>query len=349
MMIRIRVFGLFLAVLSIGFLSCVEHEVSFQADSIINKDGNLSRRGSLEIRISGERDVTEDSLKLTQFYGDNYVVPDESLYEIFMDYTDSVLIVSWEGEITPDNMPVSDYIHKSKEGPAAINRISVTRKNRWVYRDIVYRETFSDPVDTIKYFPMIRSGLSKASETIMSHYALKGIRDSDRAAGLLYSLETEAGLDLFRKILEDPAQLDTLSGMYDEKISIVADSLAGFEGVKLNPDSLNRLIHDVYDAAWDTLLSDHPGLFGSFGIDDLDVHNFRVEVVIPGCLISSNADTTVGGVATWSFNRMDFFARDYDIEIVSRQWRWLNVIITVLVIAVILFLILKPIRKGKEK
>ncbi|UCC80523.1 MAG: hypothetical protein JSW64_03945 [Candidatus Zixiibacteriota bacterium] len=347
-MIRIKAFGLFLAGLSIGFLSCVEHEVSFQADSIINDDGSLSRRGSLEIRISGERDVNEDSLKLTQFYNDNYVVPDEALFEVSLDYGDSVLTVSWEGEIARDNMPASDYIHKSKEGPAAINRISVTRKNRWVYGDIIYGETFSDPVDTVKYFPMIRSGLSKASETIMSHYALKGVRDSARVAGLLYSLETEAGLDLFRKILEDPAQLDTLSGMYDEHISTVADSLAGFEGIKQNPDSLNRLIHDVYDAAWDTLLSDHPGLFGSFGIDDMDVHNFRVEVVAPGCLIGSNADTTVSGVSAWSFNRMDFFARDYDIEIVSRQWRWLNVVITVLVIAVILFLILKPIRKGKE-
>lgn len=348
-MIRIRIFGLFLAVLSIGLLSCVEHEVSFQADSMINNDGSLSRRGSLEIRISGERDVEEDSLKLTQFYNDNYVIPDETLFGISLDYADSVLTVSWEGEIAPGNMPVSDYIHKSKEGSAAINSISVTRKNMWVYRDIVYRERFSDPVDTIKYFPMIQSGLSKASETILSHYALKGIRDSDRVAGLLYSLEAEAGLDLFRKILEYPSQFDTLSGMYDDQISIIADSLAGFEGVKQNPDSLSRLIHDVYDAAWDTLLSDHPGLFGSFGIDDMDMHNFRVEVTVPGCLMNSNADTTVNGMLTWSFNRMDFFARDYDIEILSRQWRWLNVIITVLVIAVILFLILRPVRRGKEK
>ena len=283
-----------------------------------------------------------------RFYDDNYVVPDESLFEISRGYGESVLAVSWEGNITSENMPVSDYFHKSEEGSTAINSVLITMENRWVYKDIIYTETFSDPVDTAKYFPTIRSQLSKASEFIMSQDALSGIRDYDRAHELLNLIETTAGLDLFRKILVDPAQLDTIAVIYDERISIVSDSLAGFAGVKQNPDSLDRLIHDVYDAAWDTLFSDHPGLFGSFALDDIDVHNFRVEVIAPGCLISSNADTAINGVLAWSFNRMDFFARDYTIEIVSRQWRWYNVAVSVLVIAIILFFILRPIRRNKE-
>ncbi|UCE67127.1 MAG: hypothetical protein JSU85_03700 [Candidatus Zixiibacteriota bacterium] len=348
MRIRIRVFELFLACLSIVFLSCVKHEVSFQAYSDIGDDGTFNRKGSLEIRIFGERDIGEDSLKMTRFYDDNYVIPDENLFKVSRGYRDSALTVFWEGMIAPENMPVSDYIHKSEEGSTAINSVLITIKNRWVYKDIIYRETFSDPVDTVEYFPMIQSRLSKASEFIMSHEALSGIRDYDRADELLNLIETKAGLDLFRKILVDPAQLDTIAVIYDDQISTVSDSLAGFEGVKQNPDSLDRLIHDVYDAAWDTLFSDHPGLFGSFALDDMDVHNFRVEVVVSGCLISSNSDTTIDGVSAWSFNRMDFFARDYTIEVVSRQWRWLNVAVTVLVIAIILFLILRPVRKDKE-
>jgi len=346
-MIKIKGIVVLLTCFAIGFISCVKHEVLFTAHSDISDDGTINRKGSMEIRVSGDRDVSEDSLKAAQFYYENYVLPDENLFAISRSFKDSLLIVSWEGRINIEDVPVSDYIHKSKDGPTAINNISVTVRNRWVFKDIIYRETFSDPIDTAKYFPMIRSRLSEASEFIINHDALSGIRDYDGANKLLDRIEVKAGLDLFRGILADPAQFDTLSAIYDEHISIVADSLAGFAGVKQNPDSLGTLIHDVYDAVWDTLLSDHPGLLGSFALDDINVHNFIVEVTAPGCLISSNSDTTVNSVSTWSFNRMDFFARNYTIEIVARQWRWLNVAGTVFVIAVILFFILRPIRRER--
>ena len=54
-MIRIKVLALLSACFSIGFLSCVKHEVSFQAYSDIGDDGTFSRKGSLEIRISGDQ------------------------------------------------------------------------------------------------------------------------------------------------------------------------------------------------------------------------------------------------------------------------------------------------------
>jgi|GEM_PF-3042686 len=344
---RVKVIVVLLTCIAVGSVSCVKHETLFSARSDINGDGSINRKGSMEILVSGDRDVSEDSLNAAQFYSENYVVPDESLFDISHDFRDSLLIISWEGRIDAEDIQVSDYIHKSKEGATAINDISITLRNRWVFKDIIYTETFSDPVDTVKYFPMIRTRLSGASEFILKHNALKGIRDYDGADKLLNRLETKAGLDLFKGILADPAQFDTLSEMYDDHISMVADSLAGFAGVKQNPDSLNRLIHNIYDAAWDTLLSDYPGLFGSFALDDFDVHNFRIEVAAPGCLISSNSDTTIDGVSAWSFNRMDFFARDYSIEMVTRQWRWLNVAITVLAIAAILFFILRPIRRKR--
>jgi hypothetical protein len=344
---RVKVIGVFLTCIAVGSISCVKHETLFSAHSDISDDGSIDRKGSMEILVSGDRDVSKDSLNAAQFYSENYVAPDENLFDISRDFRDSLMIISWEGRISAEDIPVSDYIHKSKEGSTAINNISITVRNRWVYKDIIYTETFSDPVDTVKYFPMIRTRLSGASESILKHEALKGIRDYDGAGKLLDRLETTAGLDLFKGILADPAQFDTISEIYDENISIVADSLAGFAGVKQNPDSLDRIIHNVYDAAWDTLLSDYPGLFGSFALDDFDIHNFRVEVVAPGCLISSNSDTTIGGVSAWSFDRMDFFARDYSIEMVARQWRWFNVAVTVLAIAVVLFFILRPVRRKR--
>ena len=345
-MIRVKGFAVLLICFAISILSCVKHEVSFTARSDVSDDGSIYRKGSMAIQISGDRDMGEDSLKATEFFESNYIMPDENMFDISRVCRDSVLIISWEGRIDPGGGSVSDYIHKSKDGPNAINRISIVVKNRWIFRDVIYRETFSDPVDTTQYFPLIQSRLSGASEFILRHEALKGIRDNDEARELLSGIEKEAGLDLFRGILADPAGFDTLATIYDSYISIVADSLAGFAGVKQNPDSLDRLIHNVYDAAWDTLLSDHPGLFGSFAIDDIDIHNFRVEVAVPGCLTGSNSDSTLNGVSIWTFNRMDFFAREYTIDIAARQWRWLNVALTLLVIAVILFFGLRPVRRS---
>jgi len=329
------------------FTSCVKHEVNFTARSEIKTDGSLYRSGEMKIGISGDRNVEEDSLDIWNFYGDNYVLPDENRFSVSRTFGDSSMTVYWDGTIALQSESVGDYIHKSKEGPAAINNISVQVKNRWIYKDITYVETFSDPVDSATYFPLIKTRLSGASDSVLSHDALKGMRDKEEAAKLLDNLESQAGLDLFRGILKNPAGFDSLSAIYDNRIATVADSLAGFGGVKQNPDSLGNLIHNVFDAAWDTLLSDHPGLFGSFPIDDIDVHNFRIEVEMPGCLLSSNADSTFNGVYLWEFNRLDFFAREYTIEISAREWRWVNVAAAIIVLVLILFAVLVPIRGGR--
>ena len=345
---RARILAYFFVIMSLGALSCVKHDVSFSARSEIGKDGSIERTGSIEIRISGERDASQDSLAMEVFYADNYIVPDWNYFDVTSDYHDSVHVISWKGIISPDSLPISDYIHKSKDGPMAVNTISVERKNRWIYSDLLYSETYSDPVDTARYFPEIRSQLSMASDAVLKYKALAGIRDHDDATELLDHMETIAGLDLFRAIIDNPEAYDTVSTVYEDCVSSIADSLAGFAGVKQNPDSLGRLIHDTFDAAWDTLLSDHPGLFGSFPFDDIDEHNFKVEVTAPGCILSTNADTTIEATMTWNFNRMDFFAKEYKIELSARNWHWFNIALSVIVLAIILFIILGPVRKRNE-
>lgn len=346
-MIKIKKFRIILFCLSLLMVSCVKHEVSFKGESDIGADGTLNRSAAMQIMITGERDTADDSSGLGLFYEENYVSPDENLFEITREYHDSVLTISWTGEITPDKMPVGDYIHKSKDGATAINDISVKMKNRWFYKDIEYRETFEDPVDTVKYYPVIRQRLGEASGIILGSGALKGIPDSAGARDLLKGIETEGGIDLFRGIIADPSGIDSLSQIYDGKIAEVSDSLAGFRGVKENPDSLGRLIHNIYDAAWDTLMSDHPGIFGSFPIGDIDIHNFTIRVSAPGCLVGTNCDTTTSKASVWTFNRMDFFARQYAMELTVRHWLWWNVGITVVVVALILFFILGASRRKK--
>ncbi len=341
---------IFIIIITCGLLmtvSCVEHEVSFDGKSEISPDGSLLRTGKFTISISGDRDIPKDSLNLSDFLRENYVIPDDGRFGIAHKIEDSVLTLTWQGTIDPNVGPVSDYIHKSGEGQRAVNEISVSVLNRWIYKDIIYLETFSDPVDTLKYFPLIEDGMSAATETILGLNIMKGLGDREEAEEVLRGIETTAGLELFKQVLAEPDMIDSVSNVFDEYIEKAADSLAGFRGVKLAPDSLEQIIHSVFDAAWDSLFTDYPGIFGSFGIEDLDAHNFIIEVKFPGCLISSNANVTSSNASVWSFDRMDFFAREFSMELKARQWAWLNVAIAVIVLALILFGIFWPFRKKR--
>jgi hypothetical protein len=325
--------------------SCISHDVEFDGKSVISSDGSIWRSGELKVTLSGERDIEKDLSRALDFYTDNFVPPDSDLFDIEYTFADSVLTITWAGEIGPANLPFSDYTHRVGDGPSASNIISFEKKGRWFYNDYSYMEVYSDPVDTLKFFPLAQDALSTASDNIMNLRPMKGLRDRKRARDLLRAVETEAGVDLLRAFMADPHRLDSLSNEHELYVHMVADSLAGFAGVKLNPDSIAALMGSVYDAAWDTLFTDYPGIFGSYGIGEPEEHGFRIEVVCPGCVIASDADSTFESAGIWVFNNLDFFAGEKRIELSYREWAWFNIAITAVVILVILALILWPIRR----
>lgn len=329
--------------------SCISHDVEFEGKTVIGPDGSIRRGGELRIGLSGERDVEKDLSNALEFYSDNFVPPDTALFEIKQTFADSVLTVTWFGEIDMTDLPISDYTHRAADGSTAGNKISLVKKRRWFFDDYHYVEVFSDPVDTVDIFPLLQNGLSKASDDIMNLEPMKSLKDRQRARDLLAGIETDAGVDLFRAILADPRQMDSLSDEHELYIHMVADSLAGFAGVKLDPDSLVSLLGSVYDAVWDTLITNHPGILGSYRIGEAEEHRFRIEVSCPGCIASSNADSTFESAAIWTFDHLDFFARERTMELTYRIWSWGNVAITVAVILILLVLILWPIRRGGFK
>jgi hypothetical protein len=326
-------------------VSCISHDVEFDGRTVIGSDGSIRRSGELRISLSGERDVEKDLSNALEFYGGNFVLPDTDLFEIQQTFADSVLTVSWIGEIHMADLPISDYTHRAADGSAAGNKISLVKKRRWFFDDYHYVEVFSDPVDTVEIFPLLQDRLSKASDHIMNLEPMKSLKDRQRARDLLAGIETEAGVDLFRAILANPRQMDSLSDEHELYVHMVADSLAGFAGVKLNPDSLVSLLGSVYDAVWDTLFTNHPGIFGSYRIGEAEKHRFRIEVSCPGCIASNNADSTFESAAIWTFDHLDFFAREKTMELACRIWSWGNVAITVAVILILLVVILWPIRR----
>ncbi len=326
--------------------SCISHDVEFDGKSVISADGSIRRSGELKISLSGDRDVEKDLSHAMEFYADNFVPPDTDFFEVQQTFIDSVLTITWTGEIDMADLPISDYAHRVGDGSTASNKISLQKKNRWFYNDYSYTEVYSDPVDTVKFYPLVQNALSKASDDIMNFKPMEGLKDRQRARDLLGTLEN-AGVDLLRAFLADPDQLDSLSDEHELYVDVVADSLAGFAGVKLNPDSLSSLLELPYDAAWDTLLSDYPGLLGSYGIGESE-HRFRIEIVYPGCIVKSNADSTFGRAGIWTFNRLDFFAGERRIELAYRVWSWVNVAIAVVVILIVLALTLWPIRRRRS-
>ena len=329
-------------------VSCISHDVEFDGKTVISSGGTIRRSGELRISLSGDRDVEKDLSHAMEFYTDNFVPPDSDLFEIQQTFIDSVLTITWTGEIDLADLPISDYTHRVGDGPLASNKISLQKKSRWLYNDYSYTEIYSDPVDTVKFYPLVQDAFSKASDDIMNLKPMEGLRDRQGARDLLGEIETVAGIDLLRAFMAYPRRMDSLSEEHEQYVYMVADSLAAFAGVKLDPDSLSSLLGSVYDAVWDTLLSDHPGLFGSYGIVEPEEHRFKIEIVYPGCLSSSNADSTFEKAGIWIFDNLDFFAGEKRIELTCRIWSWVNVAITVVVILIVLAVILWPIRRKRS-
>ena len=110
---------------------------------------------------------------------------------------------------------------------------------------------------------------------------------------------------------------------------------------------MTKLLSSVYDAVWDTIFTDHPGIFGSYGLEEPERHNFVIEVDYPGCLLTTNADSTVEAACLWSFDLLDFFAREKKLEITYRIWSWGNVVITAVVVLILLIFLLISIKKKR--
>jgi len=312
--------------------------------TVVDPDGSVNRSGELVIAPADTAMGTQDSTEALTYYEDNFEPLDGNRYQIRMEFTNGVLRVSWSGKFGINEMPIGDYAHRSNQGPVANNNITVEIKNRWFFRDYRYREIFADPVEASKYFPLIDEKLAEASQNVLDSEPLKGLSDPEGAAAILTDLCAKTGSNLLDAFMTDPKLLDSLADKYDSNFKIAGDRLAGLAGVKLNPDSAALLLKSAFDATWDTILTNHPGIFGSYGFGG-DEHDFRIETKLPGCIKTGNADSLNGNVAVWNFKNTDFFAREKTLEAVSRDWSWGNVIITVIVVLVALTLILWPIRR----
>ncbi len=337
---------LFLALILAAAVSCVKHEALFEGKTVVYDDGSFSRSASLNIVRSDGTAGVPDSTEAIKFLEEHFPPIDRSLFEVHTLFSEGVLTVTWSGMFSSDDLPLNDYNHRMGEGTAATNRIEIDVNNRWFYKDFRYLEVFSDPVDAGKYFDIIEKGLSDASDRILASTSLSGLRDREEADKILSGLREKTGVNLLKMLLENPRILDSLSERYDSYFEIAGDSLAGLAGVKLSPESASELIEEQFGAVWDTIMTDHPGIFGSYGLAE-GGHKFRIEVFLPGCVRSGNADSTFESMAVWYFDNLDFFAREKSLELTARDWVWGNVVIAAVAIILVLLFALWPLRRGK--
>lgn len=336
--------ALALSLLIIVATSCIKREVTFNGKTIVNTDGSVIRSGGLIIAPAQNEGGTQDSSEASKYYAEHYEPLDNNRYEIQKHFADGILTVSWSGLFTADEMPLTDYKHRTGEGPAATNKISVEVKNRWFFKDYSYLETFTDPVDASKFYPMIEAKLEEASINVLKSPSLKGLRDREGASAVISDLKDRTGVKLLKSFFDNPELLDSLSERYDSYFETAGDSLAGLAGVKLSPETATELLKDNIGAVWDTLLEAHPEIFGSYGLAENE-HKFRIEVLLPGCVKSTNADSTIENAVAWNFDNYDFFAKEKVLEVFARDWRWGNVFVTVVAVIIILLLVLWSVRR----
>jgi len=343
-MIRVMMAGIF--ILSIFSFSCVNYDAGFTAKTVINADGTASRSGELKISLSGDRDASEDSIKALNYFTKHFVPVDNNSFEITQTSSDSAIIIAWTGELTAGET-LNDYKHISDSGIVADNNIRFDQVNRWIYKDFIYEEIYSDPIDTTTIYPVLDSLLLHAADDIMKSAPLKNIHNPELAEELLNNFQGNLGRDLLRIFVSSPSAIDTLTGVFEAQIEVISDSIAGMGGVKENPQGLNEAIKEIYSSAWDSLYSQHPEVFGSYGIEINQDHSFKIEVEFPGCFIESNADTVIDNTALWEFDHYEFSGGEYKLELKTRKWNWLNVAIGLVGLLLIIGIILRPGRGRK--
>ena len=336
----IRVMMAVILLFSIVLFSCVNYDAGFTTKTVINDDGTANRTGELKISLSGERNANEDSVKAFEYYSKHYAM-DENNVEMTQTFTDSVLTVSWNVDLTAGES-ISDYKHYSDSGIVAKNSVSYNVVDRWIYKDFIYEELYSDPIDTTVIFPVLDNLLILAADDIMNSDPLKNIQYPEPAKELLDNFRDNLGKDLLRIFVSSPAAIDTLTGKFESQIEVISDSIAGMAGIKENPQTLNETIKDIYSSAWDTLYSKHPEVFGSFGIEINQDHSFSIELEFPGCFVESNADTVIDNTALWEFDHYKFSGGEYKLVLESRKWNWLNVAICVGGILILIWVLLRP-------
>ncbi len=130
--------ALALSLLIIVAASCIKREVTFNGKTIVNTDGSIFRSAGLVIAPAEDEGGTQDSSEAFKYYAEHYEPLDTNRYEIQKHFADGILTVSWSGLFTADEMPLTDYKHRTGEGPAATNKISVDVKNRWVFKNGLY-------------------------------------------------------------------------------------------------------------------------------------------------------------------------------------------------------------------
>lgn len=326
--------------------SCITRENLFDAKSDVLSDGSITRTGSLTIKPAEGESGTQDSTEAFAFYDDNYKPLDNSVFEVSRTFADGVLKVTWTSNVAPEQQPFNDYFHKKDDGPVASNSVLVTINNRWLYKDYAYSEIFKDTVDTEKYASIIDTRLEEASAEFLDSNAMRGLKERDAAKSVLDSLRISTGSSLLVALIANPGTEDSLSNYYDAQVADAGDILSGLSGVKLGSDSTTALLRSAYDTVWDSLMTEFPDIFGSYGFIG-DEHKFVIEVTLPGCLSNANADSTGGSTAIWRFSNLDFFGKSKTLSAVSRDWIWTNVILTLAVVLILLALVLLPLRRRR--
>jgi hypothetical protein len=324
------------------FLACLATEADFHGKTEIKTDGSLIRSGRLEITASGESDSMSYPSALAKYFSDNFMGPNDSIYDVRRSFADSSMIIGWTGSFKPRKEPAPDYIHIGKDKTKLTNHISLEKRDRWFFSDYFYEETFSDPIDTAEYWPAIENQMMRATTAIMNAGALASIDDIVSAHRLLKKAQAYCGIEMMRLVVQHPDSIERLTSSYEKILEDIADSIAALPGNGVRSDNLSSLLISTYNAAWDTVMNDNPGIFGNYGIIDSDQHRFQIEVVSPGFITCTNADSVFLKSCIWKFDRQAFFAKVMTLEVVSRRWAWGKTFLTLAVVVTILVVSLRP-------
>ena len=306
-------------------------KIEFEANTMIRPDGSVVRT----IRYVAYEDSDKEELK-TQ-----YVLPPGGTWKIkkitkYNWYTKkecegTIHIYSVTEKYAPGELIPSDHVRLGKiEGSIGRNETSLSVQDYFFVKFFNFKETFSDvaskersitaakrlyPVLIEQFACSLASRLNGLS-TVQVSKVLKSMFDPwfERFIESLHTGD-EDFFETYEKELNEIFEKDRLVAYLTEKLPSPSEEQA---------EPWRETIADAYDemgksveSLWENKEFEE-AFFGVYGFTLFQSYGFKETLVLPGKILSTNAESRQANILTWEFDETDFRLEDYVLNARSR-------------------------------
>jgi len=221
--------------------------------------------------------------------------------------------------------------------------VKLTKKYRLIFTFLNYEETYK-AYNEFNVIP-ISDSLTIEQQALIDEEDHDNIRD-------IYSnwIKTNLFEEFYQILLQEVVHIDhptltsALFEQHKQEIFRAIDGIDGDTAEEIVPeflDKIREILHTakVYELEKPLYTPTRLLLKRALLMADMDDDQYVNKVVMPGRIITTNADTLEGNMAHWEFKPSDWRFKDYTMTVASRVTNWTAIIVSAIVLMLILLIV----------